>query len=93
MYFLPIRPAVNVITDFTLAVFPATFIWQLNMKLRKKIGLILVMGLGILSVICSASLFEMFLKAHQLQFHGRYDHQSGADQISGSKNRLHVWVS
>ena len=54
--FLLIRPAVNVITDFILAVFPATFIWQLNMKLRKKIGLTLVLGLGILSVSAQLSL-------------------------------------
>ena len=56
--FILIRPAVNIITDFTLAVFPATFIWQLNMKLRKKIGLTLVLGLGILSVSAHISLFK-----------------------------------
>ena len=56
MLFLLIRPAVNVITDFMLAVFPTTFIWQLNVKLRKKIGLTMVMGLGILSASAQLSL-------------------------------------
>ncbi|KAL9071310.1 MAG: hypothetical protein Q9161_004326 [Pseudevernia consocians] len=82
--------AVNVVTDFTLAVFPATFIWQLNMKLRKKVGLIFVMSLGILLAICLTFLLRKFLTAHKLQLHGRYNYQSGANQIPGSKIRFHV---
>lgn len=44
--------------------------------------------------ICSTFLFQKFLKAHKVQFYGRYDYQSGANKISGSKIkiRLHVWV-
>lgn len=52
-YYSFFQGSVNVITDFILAVFPATFIWQLNMKRRRKIGLILVMGLGIFSMVAT----------------------------------------
>ena len=45
---LTTRAGFNALTDLILAVFPATFLWPLNLKLQKKIGLILVMGLGIL---------------------------------------------
>lgn len=52
-YYSFFQGSFNIITDFILAVFPATFIWQLNMKLRKKIGLIFVMGLGIFSMVAT----------------------------------------
>lgn len=43
--------------------------------------------------ICSAFLLRKFSKAHKLQFYGRYNCQIGANKISGSKIRLHMWVS
>ena len=92
--YLLIRPAVNVITDFILAVFPATFIWQLKMERRKKIGLTLVLGLGILSVSARLSLSTVvkISEAQDLQLYGRNNHQGGANQISGIKIRLYLWV-
>ena len=53
--FLPDRPAFNVITDIALAIFPATFLWNLNMQLQKKIGLMSVMGLDVLSASAQPS--------------------------------------
>ena len=79
--------AVNIITDFILAVFPATFLWQLNIQLRKKIGLMLVMGLGILSASPQLSFSEILVKAHELQFHGRYNYQGCANQVPRIKIR------
>lgn len=37
-------------SDFVLAIFPSTWLWKLNMKIRVKISLAVVMGLGILFV-------------------------------------------
>ncbi|KAM0801496.1 hypothetical protein BDR22DRAFT_176098 [Usnea florida] len=52
-YYSFFQGSVNVISDFVLAVFPATFIWQLNMKLRRKIGVLFVMSLGIFSMVAT----------------------------------------
>lgn len=42
--------AINSATDLALAIFPATIIWQLNMKTTVKVSLIVMMGLGVLWV-------------------------------------------
>ena len=42
------RQAFNIFTDFVLAVLPSVVISNLNMRLRTKVGLIFLMGLGIL---------------------------------------------
>lgn len=52
-YYSLFQGSFNVVTDFILAVFPATFIWRLKMKLRRKIGLMLVLGLGIFSMVAT----------------------------------------
>lgn len=45
--------AVNSATDFFLAVFPTIIFWSLNLRLRIKISLIILMSLGILAMIAS----------------------------------------
>jgi hypothetical protein len=40
--------AINSATDLALAIFPATIVWNLNMKLAMKVSLIITMGLGVL---------------------------------------------
>ncbi|KAL4800108.1 hypothetical protein BDV19DRAFT_171533 [Aspergillus venezuelensis] len=45
--------AVNTATDFFLAVFPTVVFWNLNLRLRIKISLIVLMSLGILAMIAS----------------------------------------
>ncbi|KAL4971901.1 hypothetical protein BDW66DRAFT_155223 [Aspergillus desertorum] len=45
--------AVNTASDFFLAVFPTVIFWNLNLRLRIKIGLIVLMSLGILAMIAS----------------------------------------
>lgn len=42
------REAFNAATDAYLAVFPVYIFWSLNMKLRIKIGLMVLLGLGVL---------------------------------------------
>ncbi|KAM5441452.1 hypothetical protein MferCBS31731_003523 [Microsporum ferrugineum] len=39
--------------DLALAVFPASIFWNLNMELKKKISLSLLMGLGVIAMIAS----------------------------------------
>lgn len=43
-----IEIAFNAATDLYLAVFPTYIFWNLNMKIRAKIGLMVLLGLGIL---------------------------------------------
>ncbi|KAL6230249.1 hypothetical protein BDW75DRAFT_76598 [Aspergillus navahoensis] len=45
--------AVNTASDFFLAVFPTMIFWNLNLRLRIKISLIILMSLGILAMIAS----------------------------------------
>jgi hypothetical protein len=41
------------VTDLALAIFPATIIWNLNMKLAVKLSLIVMMGLGVFTMAAS----------------------------------------
>ncbi|KAJ5482961.1 hypothetical protein N7539_006407 [Penicillium diatomitis] len=43
----------NSATDFFLAVFPAVVFWNLNLKLRIKVGLILLLSIGFVAMIAS----------------------------------------
>ncbi|KAL4778072.1 hypothetical protein BJX76DRAFT_366771 [Aspergillus varians] len=45
--------SVNTATDLFLAVFPTVVFWNLNLRLRIKIGLITLMSLGILAMVAS----------------------------------------
>ncbi|KAL2048480.1 hypothetical protein N7G274_000392 [Stereocaulon virgatum] len=40
--------------DFFLAVIPSTFVWNLNLKLQKKIALSMLLSLGAFAGVCSA---------------------------------------
>lgn len=40
--------ALNIALDFWMLYLPATQIWSLQMKLKKKLGVILMFGIGIL---------------------------------------------
>jgi hypothetical protein len=40
--------AVGAVVDLTLAFFPASIFWKLQMKLKTKISLSILMGLGVL---------------------------------------------
>ncbi|XXH03925.1 hypothetical protein Hte_010333 [Hypoxylon texense] len=46
--------------DFAFALLPITLVWKLHLTLRKKIGLVVLLGGGVLSGICAA------VKADQL---------------------------
>lgn len=41
-------------TDFILALIPITIIWDLQLSVRKRISLILLLGAGVFSGVCSA---------------------------------------
>ncbi|EFQ97744.1 integral membrane protein [Nannizzia gypsea CBS 118893] len=49
------------LVDLVLAIFPASIFWNLNMELKKKISLSLLMGLGVIAMIAS------IIKTIQLQ--------------------------
>ncbi|KAI1407193.1 hypothetical protein F5Y13DRAFT_206546 [Hypoxylon sp. FL1857] len=44
----------NSAIDFILALLPGTFIWRLHLTVRKRVGLIVLLGCGMLSGVCSA---------------------------------------
>jgi hypothetical protein len=44
-------PVTNIITDFTLALLPVPLIWTLQMKLRARISLVLILGLGTFAAV------------------------------------------
>jgi hypothetical protein len=44
-------PAVGAMVDLTLALFPASIFWKLHMKLKTKVSLSILMGLGVLYVV------------------------------------------
>jgi len=43
----------NVLVDTTLALFPILIIWQLQLSTKKKISLLVLLGLGMLAAICA----------------------------------------
>ncbi|TVY78375.1 hypothetical protein LSUE1_G004314 [Lachnellula suecica] len=45
--------SINSATDLALAIFPATIIWNLNMRIAVKLSLIITMGLGIFTMVAS----------------------------------------
>ncbi|KAI1208438.1 uncharacterized protein F4807DRAFT_431339 [Annulohypoxylon truncatum] len=47
------QTAWDVLTDFSLALFPALIFKSMNMQMRLKIGMIILMGLGVLTGICA----------------------------------------
>ncbi|KAI1367284.1 hypothetical protein F5Y08DRAFT_349553 [Xylaria arbuscula] len=46
--------SLNVVTDFILAVIPAVIIWRLHMSVNRRLGLIILLGSSIVSVISAA---------------------------------------
>ena len=48
------RLAWNILTDLYLAVLPATFLYRLNLTLRKKLGLFALLGLGATAAVFAA---------------------------------------
>lgn len=53
--------AFNAFTDLVLAIFPAWIFWGLNMTIRRKIGLIMLMGVGVFGAAITS------YKAYQLR--------------------------
>ncbi|MCJ1398245.1 hypothetical protein MMC11_001442 [Xylographa trunciseda] len=45
--------AYSALCDFSLAVFPIFIMWNLQMRLKRKIAICCVMGLGIFAVVCA----------------------------------------
>ncbi|KUJ11716.1 uncharacterized protein LY89DRAFT_758503 [Mollisia scopiformis] len=52
-HFAFVQGSVNSATDLALAIFPATIIWNLKLKLAIKISLIITMGLGFFTMIAA----------------------------------------
>lgn len=53
--------ALNIALDFWMLYLPATQVWSLQMKMRKKIGVILMFGIGILWVACCSLCITRFV--------------------------------
>ncbi|KAF4631002.1 hypothetical protein G7Y89_g7135 [Cudoniella acicularis] len=45
----------NVVSDFTLALLPVSFVWKSKMEIRTKISVVAVLGLGSLASLATAS--------------------------------------
>lgn len=56
------KKAFNSATDAYLAAFPTHLFWGLNMKLRAKVGLVILFGLGILCVLSPAHTLSLLSK-------------------------------
>lgn len=39
---------ISIVSDFTFAIFPILLLWDIQMKMKKKIGLCLLMGFGLM---------------------------------------------
>ncbi|KAF1998138.1 hypothetical protein P154DRAFT_604424 [Amniculicola lignicola CBS 123094] len=49
----------SLVTDVTIVSLPMPILWSLNMRTRKKIGLVIIMGMGI--IICAMTLTRVVL--------------------------------
>jgi len=47
-------PAWSAVSDAALALYPITIVWKLQVPLRTKIGLCILMGFGLLAAACAA---------------------------------------
>ncbi|OXV05604.1 hypothetical protein Egran_06628 [Elaphomyces granulatus] len=60
-----VQGSLSALCDFILALYPITFLWELQLKRSVKIGLCMLMGLGILPGICAIC---KTVKVQQLSF-------------------------
>jgi hypothetical protein len=64
--------AFNASTDFFLGLFPSFIFWKLRMPLRRKIGLMLLLGVGVFGCVVTG------IKAYQLRNLDGHDNLTGA---------------
>ncbi|PGG99792.1 hypothetical protein AJ79_08414 [Helicocarpus griseus UAMH5409] len=69
----------NAFTDLVLALFPTWVFWNLQMKTRRKIGLMLVMGAGIFGAVITS------YKAYQLR------NLTGHNNLTKSWSPITIW--
>ncbi|KAF7511805.1 hypothetical protein GJ744_003536 [Endocarpon pusillum] len=48
------QSAYGTVLDFILAFMPITFIWRLKLSVKKKLGLCILLGLGVIAGVCAA---------------------------------------
>ncbi|KAF2962889.1 hypothetical protein GQX73_g10686 [Xylaria multiplex] len=75
--------SLNVVTDFILAVIPATIVWRLQLSVQKRLGLIILLGAGILSVVSAA------IKTYKLSLPFNQENGSVAEEAY----ELYAWTS
>jgi len=69
----------NAVTDFFLALFPVVIFWNLNVKLRRKIGLLMILGAGVFGAAVTS------YKAYSMM------NLSSRDNITISWYRISIW--
>ena len=62
---------ISVISDFAFAVFPILFLWRVQIDLKTKIGLWILMGLGLITGACC--LVRTVLNGQSVPLDGTYD--------------------
>ena len=92
-----LQTALNSATDLYLAVFSTYIFWNLNLKLRVKLGLVVLLGLGILWVISLGPYLKRRDRSNmlsQIQCNGSLCHESSTNpspctrrQWSNRRNR------
>ncbi|TVY75897.1 hypothetical protein LSUE1_G004677 [Lachnellula suecica] len=72
VFFMYFNAAENIAVDVFLAIMPTTFIWSLNMALKQRITLCILLGLGLIASICGIVKTTYFAKGMVIQeWHGR----------------------
>ena len=62
---------ISVVSDFAFAVFPILFLWRVQIDLKTKIGLWILMGLGVITGACC--LVRTVLNGQSVPLDGTYD--------------------
>lgn len=77
----------NSACDLFLAVFPTLIFWNLNLKLRVKIGLIALLSLGLVYVLLSFFLLSFLATANPVQRHGCLHHQNHQTRLHPQRHQ------
>ena len=65
------QAVISIVSDFSFAAFPILFLWRIQVDLKTKIGLWLLMGLGFITGACC--LVRTVLNGQSIPLDGTYD--------------------
>ncbi|EFY92846.1 integral membrane protein [Metarhizium acridum CQMa 102] len=86
--------SLSVFSDFALAVFPVTVLWNLHMEWRLKMSLMFFMGLGALTeqfciiiAACIPPMRSLFVNIYRKVFNIQSTHDASSNKTGGTKSR------